>query len=462
MLPLARLGVCLSPDGGSGVRRRRSFIALLAAGALLDGCTRPVEEISSAAEPPQLIVIGLDGATWDLLDPMIEAGRLPNLARIKREGVHGPLRSILPSLSPALWTTIATGKRPESHGITDFFHLDDQGRKVPIDQTLRKSRTFWEVLGDFGRTSCIVYWWNTWPAEPIRGALVSDYLFYSRNAIQNAQPVERAALLARAAYPPELAPLISQRLEQAADLSPELVRSIVDFNDAAMLSFLGGVESRLGEARTTNSLSVLKAKLIESEFHRTIGLDLVTRSHFDLWVYYSKGIDATGHAFWRFFEPDAPFYTNQRAAPEEIALYGEVIPRFYEYEDRNVGRVLERAGPETWLLVVSDHGHHAGGHEDGPQGVLMLAGPGARRGERAEGVGIEDVAPLILHLFDVPVGKDLSGRVPMELFTEEWIAVHPVRTVATHETDRAAEPAAVDKAVTDALMDELRALGYVE
>jgi predicted AlkP superfamily phosphohydrolase/phosphomutase len=414
------------------------------------------------AEPPRLILIGLDGATWDLLDPMIEAGRLPNLARLRRDGVHGPLRSMLPSLSPALWTTIATGKRPEVHGITDFFRVDEKGRKVPVDQTLRRARTFWEVLGDSGRTSCIVYWWNTWPAAPIRGALVSDYLFYSRNAIQNARPVERAELLARAAYPPELAPLLARRLEEAAELSPDLVRSIVDFDDEAMRSFLEGVESRLGEARTTNSLSVLKAKLIESEFHRTIGLDLVTRTHFDFWVYYSKGIDATGHAFWRFFEPDAPFYANQPARPEDIALYGEVIPRFYQYEDRNVGRVLERAGPETWVLVVSDHGHHAGGHEDGPDGVMIFSGPGVRCGERVEGVRIEDVAPLVLHLFDVPVGEDLSGRVPTELFTEVWNAEHPVRTVATHEKDREAEPALVDEAVADALMQELRALGYVE
>jgi len=440
----------------------RSGRVLAAAAALLAGCGAPDREAPPAVDAPRLLLVGLDGATWDLLDPWIAEGRLPHLEGLRREGVRGPLVSNLPSLSPALWSTIATGKEPRRHGIDGFFRVTEDGTKVPVDQTMRRARAFWEILGDRGLRSCVVYWWNTWPAEPIEGVLVSDYLFYARNALQNAREVERAELLARAVYPPELAPLLARRLREASALSADVVRSIVPFDDGAMRGFLEGVESRLGETPTLNSLSVLKDKLIESEFHREIGLELTAASRFDLWVYYSKGIDATGHAFWRFFEPDAPVYANQPATPAELALYHDVIPNFYAYEDRNVGKLLERVGRDSWVLVVSDHGHHAGGHEDGPDGVILLAGPGVRRGERVEGVRIEDVAPLVLHLLGVPAGDDMDGRVPVELFTDEWLAAHPVKTVPTHERDRTIVPAERDDAVDAELMRELRALGYVD
>ncbi len=422
---------------------------ILAVGATIVAGCGPAERTPDEVPPPRVIMIGLDGATWNLLDPLMEAGRLPNLSALCQDGARGDLGTMLPSLSPALWTTMATGKMPAQHGIEGFFRVAEDGTRIPIDQTMRRARTFWEILGDRDLRSCIVYWWNTWPAEPISGALVSDYLFYSRNALQNAAEVDRTKLLARAAHPPELGPRLVQRLAEASELSPDLVRSIVPFDDARMEGFLERVESRLGEERSENSLAVLKNKLIESEFHREIGLELTASSPFDFWVYYSKGIDAMGHVFWRFFEPEAPVYAEQPATPEEIALYGNAIPNFYAYEDRNVGRVLERAGRDSWVLVVSDHGHHAGGHEDGPAGVILLAGPGARRGERVQGPRIQDVAPLVLYLFGVPVGEDMTGRVPTVLFTEEWIAAHPVETVPSHESERKADPAIRDDAVSD-------------
>jgi len=98
-----------------------------------------------------VLLVGLDGADWDLINPMIGRGELPNLARLKRQGAWARLRSNVPTLSPLLWTTVATGKAPDRHGINDFLVVDPKsGRQVPINSTFRKARALWNILSDGG------------------------------------------------------------------------------------------------------------------------------------------------------------------------------------------------------------------------------------------------------------------------------------------------------------------------
>ena len=85
------------------------------------------------------MLIGLDGADWKLIDAMLARGELPNLARLRREGVWGHLKSAVPLLSPLIWTTIATGKTPDQHGILSFRADDSEtGDAVPVTSNLRK------------------------------------------------------------------------------------------------------------------------------------------------------------------------------------------------------------------------------------------------------------------------------------------------------------------------------------
>src|SRR5262249_45163027 len=123
---------------------------------------------------------GLDGADWDFALPMIERGELPNLARLRREGASGKILTGNPPLSPLLWTTVATGKSPDLHGITDFLVMDSaRGQLTPITSDFRKVKAMWNIASDAGLTSEFVAWWATWPAESIRGIMVSDRVSYS-------------------------------------------------------------------------------------------------------------------------------------------------------------------------------------------------------------------------------------------------------------------------------------------
>jgi len=112
---------------------RRQLAAIAGAAALALGCGHG---------PGRVLVVGIDGATLRVVAPLLAAGRLPNLAALAREGVHGPLRSMPPLESPRIWNTIATGKVPEKHGITGFTHTDAQGR-TPCGTSPRSAACAW-------------------------------------------------------------------------------------------------------------------------------------------------------------------------------------------------------------------------------------------------------------------------------------------------------------------------------
>jgi hypothetical protein len=105
----------------------------------------------------RVLLVGLDGADWDLIDPMIERGELPRFASLKRDGAWARMRSNVPTLSPLLWTTIATGKSPDRHGINDFLVADPRtGQRVPINSTFRRVKALWSILADAGLASDVI------------------------------------------------------------------------------------------------------------------------------------------------------------------------------------------------------------------------------------------------------------------------------------------------------------------
>jgi predicted AlkP superfamily phosphohydrolase/phosphomutase len=124
---------------------------------------------------------------------MVAAGELPNLGRLMAEGVHGNLRSLEPlAKSPAIWTTIATGKSPAEHGIKSFV---DQINGRPLTRNIRRVRAVWNIVSGVGRSAGVVGWLMSWPAEEVNGFVVSDYLQYAASEGKRMQG---------RTYPPEL------------------------------------------------------------------------------------------------------------------------------------------------------------------------------------------------------------------------------------------------------------------
>jgi predicted AlkP superfamily phosphohydrolase/phosphomutase len=125
----------------------------------------------------KVLVIGLDAATFDFIIPWVKDGSLPCLSKIMNEGVHGPLVSTIPSVTPPAWTSMFTGTNPGKHGI---FHFHDvyamPERSIVINATYRQSPVIWEILTEVGKNSVLLNVPMTYPPEPINGVIISGFL----------------------------------------------------------------------------------------------------------------------------------------------------------------------------------------------------------------------------------------------------------------------------------------------
>ena len=124
----------------------------------------------------RLLLVGWDAADWRIIDPLLSCGELPHLASLIENGVRGNLSSLYPSLSPMLWTTVATGKRQDKHGIAGFIEpMPDATGIRPVTNLGRKTKAIWNILNQHGKRSVVAGWWPSHPAEPIQGAMVSEH-----------------------------------------------------------------------------------------------------------------------------------------------------------------------------------------------------------------------------------------------------------------------------------------------
>ena len=121
-----------------------------------------------------LLVIGLDGATHRLVDPLLAAGEMPELARLMAAGCHGVLRSTFPPLTPPAWSSFMTGKNPGKHGVMGF-----RGRPTGyqsgdwISSRNVRARTLWDIVGEAGKTVGAINVVPSYPVRPVNGFMVA-------------------------------------------------------------------------------------------------------------------------------------------------------------------------------------------------------------------------------------------------------------------------------------------------
>jgi predicted AlkP superfamily phosphohydrolase/phosphomutase len=260
----------------------------------------------------RVLVIGLDGATLDLVRPWAAEGRLPHLARFFEHGAAGPLRSTLPATSPAAWSTFATGLNPGKHGILDFLQLaPDSYRARLVNASQRPAATFWELAGERGVRGGILNVPCTYPPRPFNGFLVSGLLTPGVGA----QMVTPKSLL-----------------EDLREASP---RYAIDIDV---------VKKRGEEAR----LAFLQRALSGARARLEAAVGLYRKHGPDLFCVVFTASDRVSHRFWHDMEAAA-----ERPADDVTAT---AIPRVYQALDDAVGALLEEAGPESDVLVMSDHG----------------------------------------------------------------------------------------------------------
>jgi hypothetical protein len=197
------------------------FAAVLAAAIIagvVAGCGQRGPEAGG-----RILLVGIDSADWDIIGPLVEEGKLPNLTALVESGVSCDLHSLEPKQkSPTIWATIATGKLPEKHGITDF--MDPLTKKI-LTSNVRTARTFWDIIGERGMTVTVIGWLVSWPAEVVNGYMVTDYFRYS--------PKPDRPLPEHLTYPDDLRDEVELLRVVSEDITEEYLDRFIDL-DAAM------------------------------------------------------------------------------------------------------------------------------------------------------------------------------------------------------------------------------------
>ncbi|SRR6266567_1793854 len=143
----------------------------------------------SADRPKRkVLLIGWDAADWKVIMPLIDAGKMPNLAKLVETGICGNMATLEPVLSPMLWTAIATGKRAYKHGIHGFTEPDPLiGGIRPVTNLSRKCKAIWNILNQNGLSTIMIGWWPSNPVEELsKGVMVSnDYRAPSAKTREN-------------------------------------------------------------------------------------------------------------------------------------------------------------------------------------------------------------------------------------------------------------------------------------
>lgn len=405
--------------------------------------------------PRKVLLVGWDAADWKVIHPLIDAGKMPTVQRLIERGVMAKLATLQPVLSPMLWTSIATGKRPFKHGIHGFTEPIPDGSGIqPVTNLSRKTKAVWNIFSQNGLSSNIVGWWPSHPAEPIRGAMVSNHFHRAIGPPDEPWPVAPGAV-----HPACITDALA-----ALRLNPNelLAEHILPFVPLA---------NEIDQARD-HRLATCGKILAECTTVNAVATWLAANSHWDFLAVYFDAIDHFCHGFMRYHPP-----RQEHISERDFELYRHVVEAGYRYHDMMLHTLLQLAGPETTVILMSDHGFHADhlrpkripAEPTGPAfehrdfGVFVMAGPGVKQDALLHGVGLLDVAPTLLTLFGLPVGADMDGRAIVEAF-EVQPAIETIPSWDDVPGESGLHPAEVklDPSEASAAIEQMVALGYIE
>ena len=437
--------VAVLSAGGShlppaSLSRRRVLPLVLGATALFAGVVAVAPRLSgpTGAEAPDYAVVptglrvrvlAIDGLERRMVEHLVANGEMPALGALLATGARARLRAE-PERVPAIaWTTIATGRGPEAHGIrsadtrritglrtpvsldaergpftaalgaaTDLLRLT---RPQPPSAVLRSVKTFWNVASEKGLRVGVVNWWATWPADAVNGWIVTD----------------------RAAF----------KLEK------------------------GGTPDR--EVHPAEAFDRLRPLLDPSEPDRARRLD---RFHFAAARALRKGAPPDLEALYL---PGLDIFTMQQlgeAPASDLAGLDSKLAAVrdqYRFVDGLIGEAVAELGPKDVLVLVGDPGRLARGGTVAAEGLFVLSGAPVAPGDLGA-VSERDVAPTLLHLLGLPKSRELHGRVLEAALSGTFRRDHPVRLVDTYGRRPVAR---ADRSDFDQdVLDQLKSLGYIQ
>lgn len=263
----------------------------------------------------RVMILGLDGATLDLIRPWAEAGILPTFQQLLRQGSYGKLRSTIPPVTPTAWSSFITGVNPGKHGIFDFTgHREDGEGSYIVYSGRRQAPSLWQLASRGGKRVIVYNVPVTYPPERVNGLMMSGLM-----TPPNAKD---------AAFPPEL--------------QEELERGVPGH----------GFFGRHGLFRKGQEVEFVKELLDHHQKNFEAARYLMHKQPWDLCVVEFQHTDTVGHFLWKSMQDGGAGLTG---VAKEIAA--NAIRDIYRDVDAKLGTLIEEAGEDTRVLIMSDHGH---------------------------------------------------------------------------------------------------------
>ncbi len=262
----------------------------------------------------RVLIIGLDGITFDTFDPWMEEGILPNIARFRDAGVHASLDSIYPPITAPAWASFMTGMNPGKTGIFEFLYSRSSSFDfAPVNATVRDGIPIWDILSREGKEVVVISVPVTYPPDKVNGSLISGFL-----TPQGARDFT---------HPPELLDRIEKEFGPYPIYHKEVYQK-------------GKVDRVIDEANR-----ILR-------YRRDMTLKLLDEQDWDFAITYFEGTDRMQHEVWHIHDESHPHST-----PGEVARYKDKVLGFYREVDETVRMLTEAVDDgETVVMIMSDHG----------------------------------------------------------------------------------------------------------
>lgn len=261
----------------------------------------------------RLLIIGLDGATFNLIDPWVQEGKLPTLGRIINSGVKATLQTTIPPITPCAWSSFTTGKNPGKHGIYDFYFLNENLELDANSAKTRLGKDFWETLSEHGK-KCIVF--NvpiTYPPRKINGVMISGFTTPS--------------LKSNFTYPPEF--------------KDQFLKKIPHYQISENVVFT---------ERATDQKRFLEEIKKLTDIQTEVAKWLMSSFDWDFFMVLFNSTDHAQHRYWHYLDRTHPKYEANKDLENAIL-------EIYQQADTIINDLYYNTAPkDTSLIIVSDHG----------------------------------------------------------------------------------------------------------
>jgi len=406
----------------------------------------------------KVVLVGWDSADWKIIDKLMANGLMPAMKSIVDNGVKGKLATLDPPLSPMLWTSMATGKRPYEHGVLGFVEPDGQGGIRSVSSHSRKVKAIWNIFTIEGIKSNIVGWWPSNPVESIDGCMVSN-LFQQEKIGKETIEINDWTIPEGSLYPERLKDKLSDLRIHPHEITGNLVIPFVP--NALEL-----------DKKKDKRLTIISKFLAHSATLHAAATELMETEPWDFTAVYHDALDHFSHAFMKFHPPQMKGISD-----EDFGLFKDVVIGAYVYHDMMLDRILKMVDDNTTVMVISDHGFHSDhlrpthvpqvpsgpAIEHAPYGIFAIKGPGIKKNHKIYGASVLDITPTLLSLYDLPVGKDMSGKALVDIYETE----KEIRYIDSWENNpnhggSLVIQENVSKETNDAALQQLIDLGYID